>query len=113
MSHELPKGVKYLYYAVAPKGTGEVTWVTAFAKIDHMKCSLPSGKEGVLDGNSFTFTPLSEAEYETYIALGSMSPRDSDDFAIWGNTDELMRMYVYQQTAFETGELNDVFDQSE
>ena len=105
--------MRLVYYAVAPRGTGEYQWVTSFARIDHMWCSLPSGKEGKLDEANFVFKRLTQVEYETYLTMGALYERESDDFCIWGPADSTMRRLEAEQTAFELHELDDVFDQSQ
>ncbi len=77
------KIVKYAYYAVAERDKPEdFRWLTVFAVLDHMTCSLPKGKEGIMDTLHYLFKPLTKAEFETHIAFDSLVIRDSDNFAI-------------------------------
>jgi len=73
----------YAYYAVAERDRSEdFRWLTVFAVIDHVTCSLPKGKEGIMDTLHYVFKPLTKAQFDTHIAFESLEVRDSDDFSI-------------------------------
>ena len=75
--------MRHSYYAVAYlRDPDDFVYLTAFAHVDHLQCSLPSGNEGFLDTAHYTFKPLTLPEFETYIAFGTMEVRDSDTFAV-------------------------------
>lgn len=77
------KTVKYAYYAVAERDKPEnFRWLTVFAVLDHMTCSLPKGKEGIMDTLHYVFKPLTKAQFDTHIAFESLEIKDSDDFSI-------------------------------
>jgi hypothetical protein len=76
--------MKYAHYAVAYQRTpDDFLYLTMFALIDRISCSLPSGKEGFLDTEHYKFKHLTSAEYDTYIAFNAMEVRDSDYFAVF------------------------------
>ena len=75
--------MKYAYYAVADRNKPEdFRWLTVFAVLDHMTCSLPNGKEGLMDTLHYVFKPLTKAQFDTHIAFESLEIKDSDDFSI-------------------------------
>ncbi len=75
--------MRHTYYAVAhERDPDDFVYLTTFALMDHIACSLPSGKEGFLDTINYRFKSLTLPEFETYIAFGAMEVRDSDTFAI-------------------------------
>jgi hypothetical protein len=75
--------MKYVYYAVAERDKPEdFRWLTVFAVMDHLTCSLPKGKKGIMDTLHYVFKPLSKAQFDTYIAFESLEIKDSDDFSI-------------------------------
>ena len=76
---------EHLYYAVRDRKETDYCFITAFARIGQSKimCSLPSGRDGWLNNLMFKFKPLTEVEYETHMALGSLEYKDSDAFITW------------------------------
>ncbi len=75
--------MKYAYYAVALRDQPEdFRWLTVFAVLDHMTCSLPKGGEGIMDTLHYMFKPLTKSQFDTYIAFESLEVKDSDDFSI-------------------------------
>ncbi len=77
------KDVKYAYYAVAERDKPEdFRWLTVFAVVDHMTCSLPTSREGLMDTLHYVFKSLTKAEFDTHIAFDSLENRDSDTFSI-------------------------------
>jgi len=75
--------MKYAFYAVADRNKPEdFRWLTVFAVLDHMTCSLPTSKEGIMDTLHYVFKPLTKAQFDTHIAFESLEERDSDTFAI-------------------------------
>ena len=101
------------FFAVAPKGTGEWTWATFFVHIDHMTCSVPSAREGMLDIDNFNYKRLTKAEYESYLEMNVLEYNDSDRFAVPGSVQSTWDEMVARQEAFELRELDDVFNQPE
>ena len=76
--------MRHTYYAVAyQRDPEDFVYLTVFALIDRIACSLPSGKEGFLDTAHYIFKCLTLPEFETYIAFGIMEVRDSDTFAVF------------------------------
>jgi hypothetical protein len=47
-----------------------------------MTCSLPKGKEGIMDTLHYVFKPLTKAQFDTHIAFESLAVKDSDHFSI-------------------------------
>jgi hypothetical protein len=75
--------MRYTYHAVAHlRDPDDFVYLTTFALVNHIQCSLPSGKEGLLDTVHYIFKPLTLPEFETYIAFETMEVRDSDTFAV-------------------------------
>ena len=83
--------MRHTYYAVAyQRDPDDFVYLTTFALVDHIQCSLPSGKEGFLDTAHYIFKPLTLPEFETYIAFETMKVCDSDAFAVYKNDFEML-----------------------
>jgi hypothetical protein len=93
------KTVKHAYYAVASRNRpDDFRWLTVFAVLDHMTCSLPTGREGVIDTINYVFRHLTKAEFDTHIAFESLEVKDSDHFAI-ANDDTSIEAFCNRRIA--------------
>lgn len=101
--------MKQKYLAVRPAGSDEWKWATIIVRIAHTQCSLPSGREGLLNGSLFKFKELTLAEYESYIEMDVLLDQPSDDFVIGFENPVLID--TANQAAYELNELDDVFSQ--